>query len=90
LIFHWWKYGTNVEIRDGDSISGMEETMMHLNLSEEELRALTGVLENYLSDLRMEISDTDSMDYRTALKERKEVLTNILETLQRTESFSSK
>ena len=32
---------------------------------------LREVLENYLSDLRMEIADTDSMDFREGLKHRK-------------------
>ena len=42
---------------------------------------LREVLEGYLSDLRMEISDTDSFDYRTMLKQKKQFLGSVIERL---------
>jgi hypothetical protein len=56
--------------------------MINLELTKEEKDILAMVLESYLSDLRMEIADTDSMDFRESLKKRKEVLKKVLETLQ--------
>jgi hypothetical protein len=56
--------------------------MINLDLTKEENDILTMVLESYLSDLRMEIADTDSMDFRESLKKRKDVLKKVLETLK--------
>lgn len=56
--------------------------MIHLDLNAEEKEALIGVLESYLSDLRYEIADTDSMDYRNELKQKKDLLQKLLLALQ--------
>ena len=56
--------------------------MIHLELTKEEKELLIDVLENDLSDLRMEIADTDKMDFREILKKQKEVLKKVLETLR--------
>ncbi len=56
--------------------------MINLDLTKEENDILAMVLENYLSDLRMEIADTDSMDFRESLKKKKDVLKKVLETLK--------
>ena len=56
--------------------------MINLDLTKEENDILAVVLESYLSDLRMEIADTDSMDFRESLKKRKDVLNKVLETLK--------
>ncbi|MHC4321927.1 MAG: hypothetical protein ACYST3_06595 [Planctomycetota bacterium] len=56
--------------------------MINLELTKEEKDILAMILESYLSDLRMEIADTDSMDFRESLKKRKDVLKKVLETLQ--------
>ncbi len=56
--------------------------MINLELTKEEKDILAMVLESYLSDLRMEIADTDSMDFRESLKKKKDVLKKVLETLQ--------
>ena len=56
--------------------------MINLELTKEEKDILAMVLENDLSDLRMEIADTDSMDFRETLKKKKDVLKKVLETLQ--------
>jgi len=56
--------------------------MINLNLTKEENSILAMVLESYLSDLRMEIADTDSMDFRESLKKKKDVLNKVLDTLK--------
>jgi hypothetical protein len=57
--------------------------MIVLNLSEHEREILAQVLKSYLSDLRMEIADTDSYEFREGLKARKKVLMKVLEGLGR-------
>lgn len=47
---------------------------MHMDLTPEEGKALKHALEVYLSDLRMEIVDTDSQDFREGLKHEKQLL----------------
>jgi len=56
--------------------------MIHLNLNIEEREAIINVLESYLSNLRYEIADTDNMKFRNGLKERKVLLTKLLNTLK--------
>lgn len=56
--------------------------MVHLHLEPTDAEVLRMVLESYLSDLRMEIADTDSMDYREKLRERKMVLRSIVTAIQ--------
>lgn len=55
--------------------------MLELDLNTEEQSILKMVLESYLSDLRMEIADTDRMEFRDMLKERKAVLIKVIEAL---------
>jgi hypothetical protein len=55
--------------------------MIQLDLTDEEVEILTEVLESAHSDLRMEIADTDRMDFRDMLKGRKAVLAKTLEAL---------
>ncbi len=55
--------------------------MLQLDLNPAEREILVSILEVCLSDLRMEIADTDSMDYRDVLKERKGVLIKTLAAL---------
>ena len=56
--------------------------MVHLKLEPTEAEVLRMVLESYLSDLRMEIADTDSMDFREKLKARKQVLRGIVTLIE--------
>ena len=56
--------------------------MVQLKLTDDERQTLAGVLESYLSDLRMEISDTDSLDFRELLKERKRVIRKVLDVVR--------
>lgn len=52
--------------------------MVHIELEPTEAEVLKMVLESYLSDLRMEIADTDSKDFREQLKARKLVLRKVV------------
>ncbi len=56
--------------------------MTHLELTERQQQVLGEVLEITLSDLSMEISNTDQKDYRDKLKERRNALTAIVEALK--------
>lgn len=56
--------------------------MITIDLTPEEQATLVEMLENRLSDLRMEISDTDSLDYRNELKKRKETLAKLIDALK--------
>lgn len=56
--------------------------MTHLDLNHQDTEVLEDVLESYLSDLRMEIADTDLQEYREGLKVKKDVLVKILDELK--------
>jgi len=60
--------------------------MARLELSEEEVRTLAQVLDYALSELRMEIADTDRKDFREGLKAQKQTLASILDRLRGSES----
>ena len=55
---------------------------IELNLTEEELKKIIHVLTSYISDLSMEIADTDNMDYREKLKSERTSLQKILNQFQ--------
>jgi hypothetical protein len=65
----------------GTAASEVTPMMATLELSAEESRLLREVLESFMSDLRMEIADTDLFDFREQLKEKKRVLSELLERL---------
>ena len=56
--------------------------MLQLDLTPEEQQIMIGVLESYVADLRMEIADTDRVDYKQMLKERKQVVNKVLTALR--------
>ncbi|HKD69572.1 MAG TPA: hypothetical protein VKB84_22225 [Candidatus Binataceae bacterium] len=56
--------------------------MAKIELSTEEAEELSGILENYLSDLRMEIVDTDSTDFREGLKKRRDLVSRVVDRLK--------
>jgi predicted transcriptional regulator len=62
----------------------LEEDMLHLefDITEEEKKILTNTLEKYLSELRMEIADTDAEDFRDKLKREKRFIYRFLEKLE--------
>ena len=52
--------------------------MFQITLTAAEAADLREVLESYLSELRMEIANTDSMDFRERLKQREGLLKRLL------------
>jgi hypothetical protein len=56
--------------------------MIHITLTTEEAATLREVLETYVSDLRMEIADTDSMDFRERLKAEEAFLKRLIGVLE--------
>ena len=52
--------------------------MIRLELSDEEATVLREALEFYMSDLRMEVADTDRQDFRNQLKQEETVIKKIL------------
>ena len=57
--------------------------MITLDLTPDEREQLAEVLRVALSELRMEIADTDRQDFREMLKERKRVLNKVLDVVDR-------
>ena len=55
--------------------------MPQITLTPEEMVELRQVLDSYVSDLRMEIANTDQMDFREGLKSREELLKRLLKQL---------
>jgi hypothetical protein len=60
---------------------GGEERRTTLELTTEEGHDLRFILASYLSDLRMEIADTDRQDFRESLKRREEFIKKLLTAL---------
>lgn len=56
--------------------------MIQLELDDTEKTHLIEALESYLSDLRYEIADTDSQDFRERLKAKKAALEKTLTILK--------
>ena len=56
---------------------------MQFDLTPEELEMLHEILTSYLSDLRMEIADTDSMSFREEMKKREVLLNRLLKDLEK-------
>lgn len=56
--------------------------MIQLDLTPDEREIMTTVLGSYLSDLRMEIANTDRKAFRDMLKERKQVIRKVLDAIR--------
>jgi hypothetical protein len=56
--------------------------MLELKLSPAEQQILVEVLDIAISDLGMEIGNTDSQDYRETLKTRKQTLIKVVDSLR--------
>lgn len=54
---------------------------MDVNLSDADAELLRRILTNYLSDLRMEIVDTDNHEYKTTLRDEQDQLSGILDRI---------
>jgi hypothetical protein len=63
---------------------------MDVELSSGESEALRQALRSYLSDLRMEIIDTDSLDYKRGLREERAALESVLAKLDDAASTSGR
>jgi hypothetical protein len=61
----------------------MEVVMIRLELTEEEAAVLERRLESAVSDLRMEITSTDDLDYREGLKRDKLAMEHVISLLTR-------
>jgi hypothetical protein len=61
--------------------SDQEAMMSTLELSPEEFRLLREILTSYLGELRVEISRTDTRDFRDNLKEREAVVRRLIDRL---------
>ncbi|MBI5376885.1 MAG: hypothetical protein HZA77_15745 [Candidatus Schekmanbacteria bacterium] len=55
--------------------------MTTMELNEKEAKLLHDVLESDLSDLRMEISNTDSQTFKEGLKEKEGLISGLLKKL---------
>ena len=55
--------------------------MVHLDLADDEARILREFIESTLSNLSYEISDTDTKEFRDALKAKRDVLVKVKEAL---------
>jgi hypothetical protein len=56
-------------------------SMIHLELTDDEAKVLREALDFYLSDLRMEVADTDRQDFRNRLKQEETTIKKILGAL---------
>lgn len=53
-----------------------------IQLADEEVGVLRSVLEEYISELRMEVSNTDNMDFREELKRKETILKSLVDRLK--------
>ena len=55
--------------------------MTSLELTQQQAEILRQVLETYVSDLSMEIADTDRQDFREGLKAKQSILKELIKRL---------
>jgi hypothetical protein len=55
--------------------------MIRLELTDDDAKVLKNALESYLSDLRMEVADTDRQNFRDELKQEETTIKKILGAL---------
>ncbi len=63
--------------------------MIHLDLTNDERDLLENTLATCVSDLRMEIRDTDRREYKEQLKQREAVYKKLLTALQATHDIAN-
>jgi len=68
---------------NAEIIAAKGDYMSTLKLTPDENQLLQELLESALSDLRVEIVSTDRIEYKEALKERKSLIMDMLEKLQK-------
>jgi hypothetical protein len=52
--------------------------MVRIEITEEELSLLTGILERYLGDMSYEIADTDSSTFKEGLRHERDQIADLL------------
>lgn len=57
--------------------------MPRIELTAAEAATMRHIIESYLGDLRMEIADTDALEFRTELKEREALLRSVIDRLRK-------
>ncbi len=77
-------YGRNMQGNDGEAAFRLQRgnKVINLELNDQELLILNETLQNFLSDLSYEISNTDLHNYREQLKARRAVLEKIKNALE--------
>jgi hypothetical protein len=55
--------------------------MVQLTLTDTDAATLKKALETYVSDLRMEVADTEAQDFREGLKQEESVIRRLIELL---------
>ncbi|MGE5443480.1 MAG: hypothetical protein ACM3SR_02635 [Ignavibacteriales bacterium] len=60
--------------------------MIQIELTSEKAEMLREIISTYLSDLRMEIADTENMNFRENLKKKEEFLNELLQRLEKGET----
>lgn len=65
--------------------------MLHLevNITEQEIEVVIQALEEYSSDLNMEIADTEKMEYRELLKRNRIILNSFISALKEQKVLSA-
>ncbi len=61
---------------------------MNGGFTNEELTALEEVIKEYLTEMRMEIADTDDFDFRQGLKKKSETLQGIIAKLEKSKAVT--
>jgi len=62
--------------------------MINLDLTIDEIQILREIVEANLEDLRVEIVSTDRLDFKEALKNRKAIVGQIMEKLEKELQYS--
>ncbi|WP_440949802.1 hypothetical protein [Methanosphaerula subterraneus] len=61
-----------------DGVLHRRDRMIQLTLTDTDASTLIDILTSYLSDLRMEIADTEQIDFRQRLKEEEIIIKKIM------------
>ena len=56
--------------------------MVRIEITEEELSLLAGILERYLGDMSYEIADTDSSSFKDGLRHERDQIVDLLERVR--------
>ena len=56
--------------------------MASLEFSQQEIDMLNKIVKSYLSELRMEIADTDQLSFKKELRKEEDMLNNLINKLQ--------